>query len=112
MKDTKRKALIKAAKKEAKKNIHNSLIAELEKAVGSIGTVSAKLKKVIAKSSEKLAKKITKEIQLDKAIIAANAAPVNAEKSSPAKTAPVKVKSPAKKTETKVAKAETVVTAS
>ena len=108
MKDTKNKALIKAAKKEAKKNIHNSLISELEKVVGSIGTVSAKLKKVIAKSSEKLAKKITKEIQLDKAVIAANVTPVKVVKSSPAKATSVKTKKPV----TKVTKAETVVTAS
>jgi hypothetical protein len=108
MKDNKSKALIKAAKKEAKKNIHNSLITELEKVVGSIGHVSAKLKKVIAKSSEKLAKKITKEIQLDKAIIAARATTAKVEKPASVKTTPVK----AKKTATKSTKPETVVTAS
>jgi len=116
MKDTKRKVLVKAAKKEAKKNIHNSLIAELEKVVGSISPLSGKLKKVIAKGSEKLAKKLAKEIHLDEAAIAAGAKPVATEKAAPA---PKAAEAPAKKLASKkgeskkpAAKTETVVTAS
>lgn len=115
MKNIKRKSLIKAAKKEAKKNIKSKLITELKRVLSTIGSGSAKLEKTIAKGSSKLAKKIANEIQLDEVAIVANAQPLKAEQpeaataETPAKKAAVE-KGFAKKAKT--VKKEAVVTAS
>jgi hypothetical protein len=94
MKDSKRK-LIKTARKEAKKNIHQNLIIELKKIAASIGTGSPKLEKIIKKEANKLAKKIAKEIQLDEAAILATVKTPNPEKASPAKAVATKLKTSA-----------------
>lgn len=73
MKDNKRKSLVKAVRKAAKKNILESLIPELTKISATIGSGTVKLEKVIAKESNKLAKKIAKEIELDEVAIVAKA---------------------------------------
>lgn len=64
MKNNKRE-LIRTAKKEAKKTVRNSLVAELKKVSATFGTISGKLEKVIEKGSGKLAKKIAKKIKID-----------------------------------------------
>ncbi|WP_121200091.1 hypothetical protein [Mucilaginibacter gracilis] len=128
MKNTKRKSLIKSARKTAKKNILVSLIAELKKVSANIGAGSQKLEKVIEKGSGKLAKKVAKEIMLDEvAIVAAGEVEKTAEipvtkkgkvKAAPAdkadavKEEPVALKNPDKKASKKKAKTTEVVTAS
>lgn len=112
MKDTKRKTLIKAARKAAKKDILEKLIPEIKKISATAGAVSAKLDKLIAKESAKLAKKITGKIQLDEAAITSSktqrpAAPAVIKKAEK----PTAEKAIEKKTAKKTAKAE-VVTAS
>jgi hypothetical protein len=101
MKDTKRKSLIKTAKKTAKKNIFINLVAELKKVSANIGAGSGKLEKVIEKGSNKLAKKIVKEIQLDEAAIVATGKVAKTEKAPVEKTTTVKAESvkPAKSAE-------------
>jgi hypothetical protein len=111
MKDTKRKPLIKAAKKEVRKNIQTKLAVELKNIAVGMGSVSAKLEKLIAKEANKLAKKLAKKIQLDEVAIAANAKPVKVKNAASAQAAkPAKV-APEKSTN-KSTKAEPVVTAS
>lgn len=69
MKQTKLKKLAKTAQKEISKNIKDHLITELKSVSGTLGTGSEKLEKRIVRGSKKLAKKLSKEISIDKSIL-------------------------------------------
>jgi len=66
MKKNKLKSLVKSARKSATKDIRLSLIAELNEITGTFGAGSKKLKKDIEQGSKQLAKKISKNIKIDK----------------------------------------------
>jgi type III secretion system FlhB-like substrate exporter len=116
MKHSKRKSIIKAARKTARKTILKDLITELKKVSANLGSGTDKLDKVIAKGSGKLAKKIAKQIQLDEVAILAGAKSVKAEVSTeggakPAPKTKVEKVAQAKPVKSK-AKPQPVVTAS
>jgi cytoskeletal protein RodZ len=88
-------AIIKSAKKIARKNIELSLIAHLKEITVKTGPVSKKLIKEIEKGAKKLAKSIAKELVLAKPLTpetviktAAAATPAPAEKKPEVKKAP------------------------
>jgi len=56
--------IIKTARKTVRKNIEAGIIAHLKEITAKIGPVSKKLTEVIDKGSQRLAKKIAKEIVL------------------------------------------------
>jgi len=66
MKKKKLKSLVKSARKSATKDIRLSLVAELKEITGTFGEGSKKLKKDIEQGSRQLAKKIAKNIKIDK----------------------------------------------
>jgi hypothetical protein len=71
MKKSKLKSLVKSAKKAAKSDIEVSFILKLTEVTDQLGKPSKKLKKTIAKGAKQLAKKIAKELPIDKdAVIA------------------------------------------
>lgn len=73
MKQNKLRKLAKTAQKKISKNIEQRLITELKTVSGTLGTGSEKLEKRIVKGSKQLAKKLSKEILIDKsALIAAH----------------------------------------
>lgn len=73
MKQNKLRKLAKTAQKKISKNIEQRLITELKTVSSTLGTGSKKLEKRIIKGSKQLAKKLSKEILVDKsALIAAH----------------------------------------
>lgn len=73
MKQNKLRKLAKTAQKKISKNIEQRLITELKTVSSTLGTGSKKLEKQIIKGSKQLAKKLSKEILVDKsALIAAH----------------------------------------
>ncbi|HEY0177030.1 MAG TPA: hypothetical protein VGC08_11675 [Pedobacter sp.] len=73
MKKSKLRSLVKSARKTAKKDIKLNLISELKEIAGKFGQGSKKLERDIEKGSKQLAKKLSKDIKIDKsAIIEAN----------------------------------------
>jgi len=66
MKKNKLKSLVKSARKSATKDIRLSLIADLNEITSTFGGGSKKLKKNIEQGSKQLAKKIAKNIKIDK----------------------------------------------
>lgn len=76
MKKSKLKSLVKSARKTAEKDIRLSLITGLKEIAGTFGEGSKKINKDIEKSSKQLAKKLSKDIKINKAaIIEANKLP-------------------------------------
>ena len=69
MKKDPQKKLIKTARKTAQKNIKVKLVTELEKAIGTLGKGSKKIIKEIDKVSGHLAKKLSKELEIDKSTV-------------------------------------------
>jgi hypothetical protein len=65
MKNTKIKALVKAARKTAKEEIQTSLIANLKEVTSKLKHSSKKLDKKIEKGAKILAKKIAKDLIID-----------------------------------------------
>ena len=72
MKKSKLKSLVKTARKQAKKDIKSSLITELREIAGRFGQESKKIRKDIEKGSNQLAKKLSKDIKIDKSAILEN----------------------------------------
>ncbi len=72
MKKSKLKSLVKTARKKAKKDIKSSLITELREIAGRFGQDSKKIRKDIEKGSTQLAKKLSKDIKIDKSAILEN----------------------------------------
>lgn len=60
---------LKSARKEAKGKIKADLIQGLKEITGKMGQESKKLSREIEKGSEKLAKRIVKEIKIDKSLL-------------------------------------------
>lgn len=76
MKKSKLKSLVKSARKTAEKDIRLSLITGLKEIAGVFGEGSKKINKDIEKSAKQLAKKLSKDIKINKtAIIEANKLP-------------------------------------
>jgi len=71
MKKSKLKSLIKSARKTAKEDIRTSLVIELKEIASKFGTGSKKLHKDIEKGSKQLAKKLAKDIKIDKSTLVA-----------------------------------------
>jgi hypothetical protein len=69
MKKSKLKSLVKSARKTARKDIRLSLVAELKEIASKFGEGSKKLNKDIEKGSRQLAKKLSKDIKIDKSTI-------------------------------------------
>lgn len=69
MKKSKLKSLVKTARKKARKDIKSSLITELREIAGRFGQESKKIRKDIEKGSGQLAKKLSKDIKIDKSTI-------------------------------------------
>jgi hypothetical protein len=103
MKKDPQKKLIKTARKTAQKSIKLKLITELEKAVGTLGKGSKKIIKEIDKVSGHLAKKLSKELEIDKSTIVKAVTKTKIPKVIAKETAPGTDKpkaAPAKKAET------------
>lgn len=69
MKKAKLKSLVKAARKTAKESIANKVVTDLNAFTAELGQDSKKLNKQIKKGANQLAKKIAKEINIDKAAL-------------------------------------------
>jgi hypothetical protein len=69
MKKKKLKSLVKSARKTVRNDIKRSLITELTGIAVKLGQDSKKLNKEIEKGSKELAKKLAKDIKIDKAAI-------------------------------------------
>jgi hypothetical protein len=69
MKKSKLKSLVKSARKTARKDIRLSLVADLKEIASKFGEGSKKLNKDIEKGSRQLAKKLSKDIKIDKSTI-------------------------------------------
>lgn len=70
MKKAKIKSLVKAARKTAKESIATKVITDLTAFTAELGHSSKKLNKEIKKGANQLAKKIAKEIKVDKTAFA------------------------------------------
>ncbi|MDO7742715.1 MAG: hypothetical protein MUP99_03045 [Pedobacter sp.] len=109
MKKSKLKSLVKAARKTAEKDIHQTLLASLQEIAGNYGEGNKKLNKDIEKGARRLAKKLATDIKIDKSVfievkeetniaeIATIEAPILVKKEAKVKA----VKAPAIETETK-----------
>ena len=69
MKKKKLKSLVESARKTVRNDIKRSLITELTSIAVKLGQDSKKLNKEIEKGSKELAKKLSKDIRIDKAAI-------------------------------------------
>jgi hypothetical protein len=70
MKKKKLKALVKSAKKTIREDIKTDLIARLQEITAKYGQDSKKLNKDIQKGAAQLARKLAKDIKVDKAAVA------------------------------------------
>jgi len=68
MKKSKLKSLVKAARKTAEKDIHQSLLSTLSEIAGNYGEGAKKLNKDIQKGARRLAKKLSANIKIDKSV--------------------------------------------
>jgi predicted oxidoreductase len=66
MKKKKLKALVKSAKKTIREDIKTDLITRLQEITGKYGQDSKKLNKDIQKGASQLARKLAKDIKVDK----------------------------------------------
>jgi predicted oxidoreductase len=66
MKKKKLKALVKSAKKTLREDIKTDLITRLQEITGKYGQDSKKLNKDIQKGASQLARKLAKDIKVDK----------------------------------------------
>ncbi|MBC7914080.1 MAG: hypothetical protein H7Y07_08155 [Pyrinomonadaceae bacterium] len=71
MKKDKLKLLIKSARKTARKDIKLSLISELKEVADKLGQDSKKFNKEIEKGSKQLAKKLSKQLKINKSAMEA-----------------------------------------
>lgn len=69
MKKTKLKSLVKAARKNAAKDIQIGIATELKTVAGKLGQDVEKLSKAIEKEAKKVAKRLADKIKIDKAAL-------------------------------------------